>query len=286
LFCDCFLYSSELLCRRDIRHPALTRGEDLVFLAHALTEADKICVVPEAAYTYRIRDPRPPASFDGVRDYFAHAEMVKHIYGRRFRACWEAYEPYVKDDLAMLAEGAALDEHESRWAAGRLRRFSSDCRVPSLSVVEHDVDVGERASQPALSVVIPCRNAEQHLGHQLDDQVAPGFLAAMYEALDEHEFVTSPQDAVSLNPAWSQRAHWVPPSTVGLEKFINPSQRVGSAHPVQPDTVPQAFGCPIGVARPSAVWEDVRRSTTTSATWRCLSSSTSPGWRLPICPAR
>jgi glycosyltransferase involved in cell wall biosynthesis len=318
-FCACFLYSSELLSRRDIRYPALTCGEDLVFLAHALTAADKICVVPEVAYTYRIWDPRPPASFDGVRDYFAHAEMVKHIYGRRFRACWEAYEPYIKNDLAMLAEGAALDEHESRWAACRLRRFSTDCRVPSLSAAEHDVDEDERASQPALSVVIPSRNAEQHLGHQLDalmsqetsfrwelivvdngstdrsvavaesyadrrpvrsvpaperpnqayarnvgvraaiadklvfvdadDQVAPGFLAAIYDALGEHEFVTSPDDEVFLNPAWSQRAHAMPSSTHGLGKFIMFPPRAGSAHPVQPDKVPQAYGCAIGITR-------------------------------------
>lgn len=40
-----------------------------------------------------------------------------------------------------------------------------------------------------------------------DDQIAPGYLAAMYDALDEHEFVTSAFDHQTLNPAWLQHAH-------------------------------------------------------------------------------
>jgi cellulose synthase/poly-beta-1,6-N-acetylglucosamine synthase-like glycosyltransferase len=82
-----------------------------------------------------------------------------------------------------------------------------------------------------------------------DDQVAPGFLAAMYEALDEHEFVTSPDDEGFINPAWSQRAHAVPSSTHGLEKFIMGPPRAGSSHPPQRDKIPQAYGCAIGITR-------------------------------------
>jgi glycosyltransferase involved in cell wall biosynthesis len=40
-----------------------------------------------------------------------------------------------------------------------------------------------------------------------DDEVAPGYVAAMAAALDRHEFVTSAFDHKTLNPAWVQDAH-------------------------------------------------------------------------------
>jgi glycosyltransferase involved in cell wall biosynthesis len=40
-----------------------------------------------------------------------------------------------------------------------------------------------------------------------DDQIAPGYLAAMAAALDRHDFVTSSFDHEALNPLWVQRAH-------------------------------------------------------------------------------
>lgn len=49
-------------------------------------------------------------------------------------------------------------------------------------------------------------------GHKLifvdaDDEVAPGYLAAMAAALDRHDFVTSAFDHQTLNPEWVQLAH-------------------------------------------------------------------------------
>jgi glycosyltransferase involved in cell wall biosynthesis len=40
-----------------------------------------------------------------------------------------------------------------------------------------------------------------------DDAIAPGYLAAMASALDEHDFVTSAFDHRTLNPDWVQEAH-------------------------------------------------------------------------------
>jgi glycosyltransferase involved in cell wall biosynthesis len=40
-----------------------------------------------------------------------------------------------------------------------------------------------------------------------DDQIAPGYLAAMAAALDDHPFVTSAFDHRPLNPEWLQHAH-------------------------------------------------------------------------------
>ena len=43
-----------------------------------------------------------------------------------------------------------------------------------------------------------------------DDELAPGYLAAMNAALDSHQFVTSRVDSASLNPGWLQGAHGSP----------------------------------------------------------------------------
>ena len=40
-----------------------------------------------------------------------------------------------------------------------------------------------------------------------DDEVAPGYLATMAEALDSASFVTSRVDTATLNPVWNQSAH-------------------------------------------------------------------------------
>jgi glycosyltransferase involved in cell wall biosynthesis len=40
-----------------------------------------------------------------------------------------------------------------------------------------------------------------------DDEIAPGYVAAMTRALDAHPFVTSRVDSVTLNPAWARRVH-------------------------------------------------------------------------------
>jgi glycosyltransferase involved in cell wall biosynthesis len=154
--------------------------------------------------------------------------------------------------------------------------------------------------EPALSVIVPCRNAELHLRQQLealasqetffpweliivdngstdrsvsiaeqykhriplrvvpalerpnqayarnagahaasseklifvdaDDEVAPGFLTAMYMALRDHDLVMSPQDIEALNPGWNREAHNV--STASEGEFA-----------------PYAFGTGVGLSR-------------------------------------
>jgi glycosyltransferase involved in cell wall biosynthesis len=163
-FHTCFLISGDLVARHGIRYPALAQGEDPVFLSQVLTAAGSICVLPEQTYIYRIWEHRPRRGFADVRDYFAHAEMVKHIYGRRFSPCWETYGPYIKVDLAYLVERAELQEPELRWARARLSRFPDNGRpafvLPETAQSTHSV--------PAVSVVMPCRNAERHVVRQLE----------------------------------------------------------------------------------------------------------------------
>jgi glycosyltransferase involved in cell wall biosynthesis len=62
-------------------------------------------------------------------------------------------------------------------------------------------------------------SADKLLFADADDELAPGYVAAMSAALDAHEFVTSRVDSVSLNPAWVRGAHGDPWSGVIKDAF-------------------------------------------------------------------
>ena len=69
-----------------------------------------------------------------------------------------------------------------------------------------------------------------------DDEVAPGWLAAMGEALARHDFVACRYDSDTLNPEWTRRTH------------ANP-QRDGLSRYDYPDYLPHAGGGGLGVRR-------------------------------------
>jgi glycosyltransferase involved in cell wall biosynthesis len=52
--------------------------------------------------------------------------------------------------------------------------------------------------------------AEKLVFVDADDVVAPGYLAAMATALDQHDFVTAAFDQETLNPSWLHAAHGPP----------------------------------------------------------------------------
>src|SRR5437763_9114159 len=73
-----------------------------------------------------------------------------------------------------------------------------------------------------------------------DDEVAPGFLASMFAALGEHDFVASPREQTTLNPAWSRDAHDVPASASGaFAEFA-----FGSAMGLSREVFESVGGCP------------------------------------------
>jgi glycosyltransferase involved in cell wall biosynthesis len=75
-----------------------------------------------------------------------------------------------------------------------------------------------------------------------DDEVAPGYLAAMSKALEAHEFVAARLDHEALNPIWVRSAygfHWQLTGVDALFGFL-----------------PSASGCALGVSR--RVFEFVR----------------------------
>jgi hypothetical protein len=71
----------------------------------------------------------------------------------------------------------------------------------------------------------------------------------------------------------ASRSSSTPASEWGVPTLSSPTESR------KPSVAPSA-----SLARPSAEWEDVRRSTTASGTCRCLSSSTSPGVVLAYLP--
>lgn len=54
-----------------------------------------------------------------------------------------------------------------------------------------------------------------------DDEVAPGYLAAMSAALETHGFVTSRVDSESLNPPWLHAAHGPVWQADGIERWFD-----------------------------------------------------------------
>jgi glycosyltransferase involved in cell wall biosynthesis len=85
------------------------------------------------------------------------------------------------------------------------------------------VDARERLGAGyASNVGAACASAQKLLFVDADDEVAPGYLAAMSAALDEHDFVTSAFDEDTLNPEWVRGAHgpaWRPPGEPLADQF-------------------------------------------------------------------
>jgi glycosyltransferase involved in cell wall biosynthesis len=74
-------------------------------------------------------------------------------------------------------------------------------RLPNLRIV----DASRRRGQPyALNVAAAAANGDALAFCDADDQVAAGWVAAMGEALLEHDFVACRIDLTKLNPPWVQ----------------------------------------------------------------------------------
>ena len=78
------------------------------------------------------------------------------------------------------------------------------------------VSAPDRANQAyARNVGARAACADKLVFIDADDEVVPGFLASMFATLEEHDFVASRREQVTLNPEWSRDAHEVPASASG-----------------------------------------------------------------------
>jgi glycosyltransferase involved in cell wall biosynthesis len=106
-------------------------------------------------------------------------------------------------------------------------------RLPGLRLV----DASDRRGQAhARNAGAAAAGGDAFLFCDADDEVAPGWLAALGRALAVHEFVACRYDNEKLNPAWVQRTH------------LNP-QREGLTTYDYPPFLPHAGGGGLGVRR-------------------------------------
>jgi glycosyltransferase involved in cell wall biosynthesis len=123
--------------------------------------------------------------------------------------------------LARQLDALALQKTSFPWELVLVDNGSADC---STQIAETYVDrirlrivsAPDRANQAyARNVGAKAARADKLVFIDADDEVAPGFLASMFATLEEHDFVGSPREQSSLNPAWSRDAHDVPASASG-----------------------------------------------------------------------
>jgi glycosyltransferase involved in cell wall biosynthesis len=153
------------------------------------------------------------------------------------------------ETLAVQLEALAGQSWDGDWEVIVADNGSSDGsqaiveeyggRIESLRLV----DASDRRGQArARNVGAAAARGEVLLFCDADDQVAPGWLAAMAKALDEHSFVACRYDNEALNPEWVQKTH------------LNP-QKDGLTRYDYPPFLPHAGGGGLGVRR--AVHEEV-----------------------------
>jgi glycosyltransferase involved in cell wall biosynthesis len=99
------------------------------------------------------------------------------------------------------------------------------------------VDAGDRRGRAhARNVGAAAATGDALLFVDADDEVAPGYLAAMAHALAAHEFVACRYDNETLNPQWARGTHSNPQSD-------------GVARYDYPDYLPHAGGGGLGIRR-------------------------------------
>lgn len=103
-------------------------------------------------------------------------------------------------------------------------------RLPALRLVSEPV----KGKSMALNHGVAASNGQVLVFLDQDDEVAPGYLAAMGEALEAAPFVASRLDVEMLNPDWLQRSR-------------PPTQEEGVGDPF--GFLPVATGCSMGIRR-------------------------------------
>jgi len=106
-------------------------------------------------------------------------------------------------------------------------------RLPNLRIVEA---AGKRGAAHARNLGASAATGEFLAFCDADDEVAPGWVAAIGTALSEHDFVASRFEGEKLNETWVLRSHLCPQQT-GLQPYT------------QPPFLPHASGCGLGIKR-------------------------------------
>ncbi len=87
-------------------------------------------------------------------------------------------------------------------------------RLPNMRIIDAS---SEKGAAYAINVGARAAKGEAIAFCDADDEVAPGWIAAMGTSLEEHEFVASRFDYEKLNESWTQKRMWVV-QEAGLQK--------------------------------------------------------------------
>lgn len=161
-------------------------------------------------------------------------------------------DPYLRDQLEALAS----QDFEGKWEVVVVDNGSrDDSRAIAESFSDrlnlHIVDAGDRPGAAyATNLGVRHASGRKLIFVDADDEVAPGYIAAMAAGLDRYDFITSNFDHRTLNPPWAQVAHgplWRDPEDPLVDHFgVLPSAggSIGVSRPVFEAVggFPEAFG--------------------------------------------
>jgi len=137
-----------------------------------------------------------------------------------------AAQRYEGDWEVIVADNGSTDS-----SRGIVESFRA--RLPRLTLVDA---ADRRGRAHARNAGAAAATGDALLFVDADDEVAPGYLAAMGAALAQHDFVACRYDSDTLNPAWARGTH------------SNP-QRDGLSRYDYPDYLPHAGGGGLGIRR-------------------------------------
>lgn len=103
---------------------------------------------------------------------------------------WDgSFEILLADNGSTDASAAIFADHARRHPEIRMRRIDASARRGKVAAL----NAGLAAAEGRAFLFVDC-----------DDTVAPGWLAAMGRALEQHDFVAAVLDTAALNPGWVQ----------------------------------------------------------------------------------
>ncbi|MDA8105738.1 MAG: glycosyltransferase [Nitrospiraceae bacterium] len=144
------------------------------------------------------------------------AEQLEALAAQQWGETWEV----------IVADNGCTDE------TVRIVKQYSEC-LPNLRIVDA---AARRGKSFALNTAARAARGESLVFCDADDEVAPGWVAAMGRALSQHEFVACRMDIEKLNSLWVRKTHRNPQSD-GIQQYTYPRY------------LPHAGGSTIGVKR-------------------------------------
>jgi glycosyltransferase involved in cell wall biosynthesis len=120
-----YIFSRQFLRSNRIRYPNLIDGEDPVFLAQVLTRVKALSTVSAVTYRYRVGTSNQArrSSYQHLRDYLIHAEMIRKLFLRSHPKAWYGgLSPFLRPQIESTTNTAELTDAERRWAVAETAR--------------------------------------------------------------------------------------------------------------------------------------------------------------------